>query len=118
MAKYLLLILVCISLAYVPAYSQEEDVEYGYGTVVEIKKDSNEIVVSEYDWESEEEVDVTYSIHEDLKIENIDSWKEIPNETYIDIEYVIDADGKRIAKYINAHKTEEIETEEIETETE
>ena len=111
MAKYLFLILVCISLAYVPAYSQEEDVEYGYGIVVEIKKDSNEIIVSEYDWESDEEANVTYSIHEDLKIDNIDSWKNIPNETYVDIEYVIGENGKRMAKYISVNKTEEIETE-------
>jgi len=111
MVRYLLLAVVCISLTYAPAYSQEEDVDYGYGTVVEIREDSNEIVVNEYDYENNEEIEVTYCVHDDAKIDNMDSWKDIPNGTYIDVEYVAGADGKKIIKYVNVYEPEETGTE-------
>ncbi len=111
MVKCLVLILVCISLVYAPAYSQEEGTEYGYGAVLEIKKDSNEIIVSEYAYESGEETEVTYSLHANATVENIDSWKNIPEGTYVDIEYVTGEKGKRIAKLISVYEIEEAEIE-------
>ena len=95
---------------------QEEDAEYGYGTVVEIRKDSNEIVINEYGWENDIESEVTYSIHADAKTENVDSWKNIRKGAYIDIEYVKGENNKRIANYISVYEPEI--TEEAEEEAE
>ena len=98
-------------------FAQEEDlpgdknVRYGYGTVIEVKKDSNELVVSEHDWESGEEGEVTYSIDADVIIENMDSWENLPNGTYIDTEYTTDENGKRILSYVNVYETEVSEPE-------
>ena len=78
---------------------------------MEVKKDSNEIIISEYDWEKDEETEVVYSVHPDVKIENADSWKDIPNGTYIDIEYVTDKNGKRIINYISTYEIEAPESE-------
>ena len=111
MARCLLLILVCASLACMPAYSQEEDLNYGYGSVLEIKSASNEIVIDEYDYENDEEIVVTYSVHPEVKMENITSWKSIPKGTYIDVEYVTDKMGKKVIKYLTVYEKEIAELE-------
>jgi len=110
MARKLIFALLCVAIILAPAagFSQEEEnAEYTYGTIIEVKKDANEIVISEYDWEADEEVEITYSVDADIKIENADTWKNIPNGTYVDVEYVTDENGKRVANYINAYEPEE-----------
>lgn len=114
MVKLLLVLLVGVMVISLPCatFAEEENAEYGYGTVIEVKKDSNEIIVSEYDWDSDAEAAITYAIHPDAEVENSDSWKNIPNGTYVDIEYVTDEKGKKVAHYIGVYKPEMEDIEE------
>ena len=91
--------------------SEDRDVEYGYVTVIKVKKDSNELIVREHDWELNEEREVAYSVDADAVIENMDSWKNIPGGAFIDIEYVTDENGKRTINYINVYEPEIEESE-------
>ena len=108
MYKRLLVILTSIIAISLPcnAIAQEEDTEYSGGTVVEVNASKNEIVVNKYDWENDEEVTVTYSIDPDVKLENVNSLKEIGLDTYVDIEYIVQEDGKKIAKLISVYQEE------------
>ena len=113
MNKWLLAVLVSIMVVSLPcaAFAQEEDTEYGYGTVVTVDVSKNEIVINEYDYENDKEITITYSIDPEVKFGNVESLKEITPDTYVDIEYTIREDGKKIAKVINTYKTESEEHE-------
>lgn len=88
------------------AFAQEENIQYGYGTVVKVDETTKEIVVSEYDWEGDTETTVTYSIDPNVKLENIASLGEITPDAYVDIEYVVMLDGKKVAKLISVYTPE------------
>ncbi len=97
---------------FVSAIAQdEEEAVYGYGTVAEIRKENNEIVVKEYDWDNDEEIETTYIIHPDVELENSDAWKNIPEGSYIDLEYVTDAAGKKTITYIYVYEPDSGQTE-------
>ncbi|GEM_PF-2482390 len=80
-----------------------ENTEYSEGTVLSVNADANEIAITEYDWNTDAEVNVTYSVDPAVQVENIASWKDLAAGNYIDIEYVV-KDSKRIAKYINLYQ--------------
>lgn len=115
MNKWLSVVLMSIMVVALPyaTFAQEENVEYGYGTVVKVDKAKNEIVISEYDHAGDEEVDITYSVHPNVEFVNVDLLTEINPGTYVDIGYVVREGGKRIAKFIEVYKegSEEIEVE-------
>ena len=107
-----LLVSIVIICASIVGFAQEEqDTEYGYGTIVEIRKEAGEIVVNEYDWETGRKGAVVYSVEEDIEIENVESWENIPNGTYVDIEYVTDDKGKKVASYVSAYEQEQESSE-------
>jgi hypothetical protein len=113
--------LIAVSLPYT-CFSQEEkieDVEYGYGTVISVNKDTREITIQEDTWGAEEAGEgtkATYSIDPAVKVENVASWEEVPAGKHVDVEYITDANGKKIAKYIYLYTDEETETETPEVE--
>ena len=108
MNKYLIFLLTCIVAVYAcgTCFSQEEDIEYSYGTVVSVNKATNEIIVSEYNWNDETNINVTYLIGPKVEVNGVKSWKDIVEGDNVDIEYVTGEDGKRIAKSIDAYEVE------------
>lgn len=83
---------------------EEKDVEtteYVFGTVVSIDNKASEIVVSKYDWRSGEDIDVTFTVDSNIRVEGFSSWKSIPVGAYVDIDYITDKTGKKIAKSIS-----------------
>ncbi len=82
--------------------AQEEEVEYSWGRVSSLS--SNQIIVKEYDYESDEEVDVTYAIDPEVKIENVNSLKEITIGDSVGIDFVV-KDSKKVAKVIIVEKS-------------
>ena len=94
-----------ISLPYA-TLAQEEDAEYGYGTVVKVNESKREIVVSEYDYDNYTEINIAYSIDPNAKLENVDSIGEIKVGDEIGIDYMEDETGKKIAKVISVYKPE------------
>ena len=86
-------------------------VEYVYGTLAAIDKNSNKITLNEYDLETDEELNVLYMVDPEVEVENASSWKEIPLGSDIDIEYTVDEDGNKIITYIEVY-TEDVPLEE------
>ena len=83
---------------------EEEDyvsTEYAFGTVISVDSKTNEIIISEYDWRNESDIDVAFTIDSATDIEGFTSWNSIPTGAYVDIEYMKDKTGKKIAKSIS-----------------
>lgn len=91
--------LPCLSLA-------QEDLEYGYGTVNKVDTSSNTIVLSEYDYDSDSEIIATYSVTADTKFDGVSALKEIEIGEDVDIEYVVDSAGRKVAVSISVYETE------------
>lgn len=108
MNKWLSVILMSIMVVSLPyaTFAQEEDVEYGYGAVVKVDVSKDEIIIDEYDYDSDTEITTTYSVDPKVKFENVESLKEIAPGTYVDIEYTIGKGGKKIAKFITVYEGE------------
>jgi len=90
--------------------SKEEDIEYGFGEVVKIEKEAGKITINEYDYDTGEEINVTYSVDPKVELENIAAWADIPVGGYIGVEYKLE-NNEKVAKYITYY---EEEAEEIE----
>lgn len=82
--------------------SQEEELQYSWGSVGGLS--SNQIIVKEYDYESEEEVDVTYAIDPEVKIQNVNSLEEIAVGDSVGINFVV-RNGEKVAKVIVVEKS-------------
>jgi hypothetical protein len=76
--------------------------EYSWGRVSSLS--SNQITVKEYDYESDEEVDVTYAIDPEVKIENVNSLEEITIGDSVGIDFVV-RDSEKVAKVIIVEKS-------------
>ena len=79
----------------------EEETEYTWGIVSSVSSD--QIVISEYDYDTEKEIEVTYAITSDTELKNVDSLKDIAIGGNVDIEYVV-REEKRVAKIISVER--------------
>lgn len=84
-----------------PSAAIEEETEFSYGTVKSVTAD--QLVVSEYDYESDKDVDVTYSVPADVKLEGASSLKDIAVGDAVDIDFMIKGDQK-VASMITIEK--------------
>jgi len=82
--------------------AQEEDTEYSWGIIVEVSP--REVVVSEYDYELEKEIDVAYKIDSDTELIDIESISDLVEGDAVEIDYVV-KDKYRTAKAIALDKT-------------
>lgn len=71
----------------------EVETEFSFGTVKSIT--DNQIVVSEYDYESNADVDVTYQASGETAFENVGSLKEIAVGDSVDIDFLVKDDQKK-----------------------
>lgn len=105
MSKWLLVMFMCVMVtcSSIRAFAQEEErVEYSWGTVKSIS--SNQIVILEYDYDRDEDVESAYSINPNVEFRGVETLKDIAVGDDIDIEYVIQS-GKKITKVITAEKS-------------
>ena len=79
----------------------EEDMDYSWGAVVEVSSD--QIVVSEYDYDSDEEIDVVYKVSPDTELRNIEALKDLAEGDSVEIVYAFKGKDK-IAKAITLEK--------------
>jgi hypothetical protein len=90
------------------SFGQEEETDYSYGKVVSVK--GNSITISEviYDENADEETyqEVTYTITQDAKLENVSSIDTLEAGKEVDIEYV-EKDGEKIAIYLYVYTGKE-----------
>lgn len=102
--------LMCSMAGISQAQEQEEEMEYTYGTVVSVS--AKEIVVSEYDYEEDKEVNVTYAIDPKAKIEGAESAADIAVGDIVEMDYMVEG-NKNVAKNIFVEKPSDIEEYEI-----
>ncbi len=74
---------------------------YSYGTVRSVS--SGQIVVTEYDYDNDEETDVTYALNQNTAFQNVASLTEIAVGDNVDIVYVAD-NGTKIVQSIAVEK--------------
>ncbi len=83
----------------VVAFGQEEANNdlYAFGSAVTISPEA--IVLSEYDYDSDAEVQVTYAVTPETKFEEMASIQDVKANDYLEIEYT-EAEGKRTATLV------------------
>jgi len=81
--------------------AEEGEIEYSWGIVSSVSSD--QIIVKEYDYNSDEEVNVIYTIDPEVELANVSLLKDIVQGDTVDIEYVIKGD-KKIARFISVEK--------------
>ncbi|HNV23694.1 MAG TPA: hypothetical protein PLH56_03030 [Candidatus Omnitrophota bacterium] len=91
----------------------EDDQLFGFGQVVEISKQA--MTLLEYDFETDQELQIVYVLNEQTALDNIASLDEIKVDDEIGVNYE-EKDGKKIAKTI--FKYIEMEEEPIDIEME
>ena len=82
-------------------FAAEEEEEYSYGTVTSISGD--QLVVSEYDFETDKDVDVTYTVDAKAEFENISKLADVKAGDSIEIDYVV-RDSKKVATFVAVDK--------------
>jgi len=109
MKKYVVALVMLFAIAFwgvLPGLAQdtmqEEEyegdlTEYSYGTVVRVE--AGNLVLSEYDIETDQDIEVSYVISDDIELENIDSMSDVKAGDDIDLDY-IEKDGVKMAVYI------------------
>ena len=91
-----------------PARAQEEPSEYAYGTVASIGTDK--LLVVEYDYGQDTEVEKTYLFDSQVQLKNVSSINEILVGDNVEIDYFIQG-GNRVAQTISVEKSKKSENE-------
>lgn len=95
--------LLCISFI---AFAQEgqqrqEEVDYSYGKIISLAADK--IEVTEYDYDKNTEINVSYVLDQNVEVRNAVSLKDLSVGDNIEIDFVI-KDDKKIAKLLTLEK--------------
>lgn len=96
-----------------PATSErftEPEVQWTLGTVLSVDLDNKTVLVKYLDYETDSEKEINITLNNKTTLENIQSLEEIKPEDTVSIDYMVNADGKNIAKNIGLEKPEESET--------
>ncbi len=92
-----------------PMMAGDVEEQYSYGVVVSTA--AEQLVLLEYDYEQDADVEVSYAINADTKLENVGSVTEIAKDDNVEVLYV-EKDGQKIATQITKEERIE-ETEEV-----
>lgn len=121
------LILICATLVFsqesaiseetaMPSETQTEpETMWLWGEVISADIQKNELLVKYLEYETDLEKEITITVDDKTTYENIKSLTDIkPNDT-VSIDYIVNPEGKNIAKNISLEKPEAIETPSTET---
>ena len=86
----------------------EAEPDYAFGTVKNVSGD--QLVINEFDYDSGEEKEVTYTVDSKTAYDNVASLKEVAVGDEVDIDYH-EKDGKKVAVTVAVAKPLEGETE-------
>jgi len=95
-----------VSFSQVWAEVLDSQIEYSYAEVVLVKPAKNELVVKEYDWDTDMEAEVTYKVAPGTELIGFDTLSSLKPGDELNIEYTAQS-GKRTARYINLYQDEE-----------
>lgn len=99
---------------------KDSDVQWVWGEVVSIDTKNNLIIIKHLDYEDNQEKEVSIAVDSGTVYENIKSLDEIKPKDFLSIDYVINQDGKNVAKNISFDKPKEsqaVEQTELEKQT-
>lgn len=85
----------------------EEDLSkfiYSYGSVLKVSP--SELVLQEYDYDSDVEKEVTYQLDAAIKLEGLKAVTDLVTEDVVEV-YYLEQDGKKIAKIIRREAMED-----------
>ena len=82
-----------------------EEPEYAFGTVKSVSKD--QVVVTEFDYDTGEEKEVAYSIDPKAEISGVNSLQEVASGDEVDVDYLV-KDGKNVAVALSFAKPVEV----------
>ncbi|MDD4909449.1 MAG: hypothetical protein PHR44_02025 [Candidatus Omnitrophica bacterium] len=85
--------------------------EYAYGIVSSVS--STELIVKDYDYDKDEEMEVVYALDPGVEVKNAASLQDISAGDGVEIDYVV-TNGKRTAKVITVEKASDIYEEQPE----
>lgn len=85
-----------------------EEPEYAFGTVKSVAKD--QIVVTEFDYDTGEEKEVAYSIDPKAEISGVSALQDVAAGDEVDVDYLV-KDGKNVAVALSFAKPVEVEEE-------
>ena len=80
----------------------EEEMDYSWGAVAKVS--SGQIIVSEYDYDLDEEKDVVYKVNPNTKLRNIESLEDLAAGDSVEINYVVE-EKENIAKVITLEES-------------
>ena len=105
MRRYLVIIavlgsLIC-SVSGISLAQEEEKTAYSWGIVKSIS--SKQIVVTEYDYDRDEEIDMVYTVDPNMELFNVNSLEDIAIGSEVWIDYTI-REGEKVAMGIEAKK--------------
>ena len=100
--------------------AEEDTIEYSWGIVAKIS--GKTINVLEYDYDTDQDVEIVYVVDTEVELKNIDSLRDLQEGDNIEIDFVVKGE-KRIAKVISLEGVmpeedyyESLESEQIESE--
>jgi len=83
------------------------DIQWVWGEVLNIDTVNKIIIVKYLDYEDNQEKEVSIGVDLNTAYENIKSLEEIKQQDFLNIDYVVNSDGKNVAKNIGLDKLEE-----------
>ncbi|MFH1201568.1 MAG: hypothetical protein V1674_01600 [Candidatus Omnitrophota bacterium] len=103
---FLFVAILAIGLCFwsINSWAQEENLEYSFGTVVKVDKESSQLIVKEYAYDKDADIEVQYVLDPKVTLENIDSIDALVAQDIIELSYVTGRNNNRIAKSIRAFK--------------
>ena len=111
LAMLTLLALVVMSSASMSGIGYAEEIDYSWGTAVSVS--SREIVVTEYDYDTEEAKRVVYGVDSDVELIGVQSLGDVKPGDELEIDYII-KNGRKIAKSVAVQREAEDNWDETE----
>lgn len=93
----------------VPETQTEPEIEWVWGEVVSSDAQNKTILIKYLDYETDQEKETTINIDDKTTYENIGSLEEIQPKDVLSIDYIVDLEGKNIARKISIEKPESIQ---------
>jgi hypothetical protein len=89
------------------------DVQWLWGEAASVDTAKGEVVVKYLDYETEQEKQVTISTDDKTTFENVNSLAQVKTADTLSIDYIVDKNGKNLAKNISVEKPEEVNAPEV-----
>jgi hypothetical protein len=84
----------------------EPEVQWLWGEVVSVDILNKQMIIRYLDYETDTEKEISVGVDDKTTYENIKSLEEIKPQDAVSVDYIVNTDGKNIAKNINLEKNE------------